>query len=81
MQGGDSGSDKDRNESQIFDGCRSMKQISEKQKQANFFQGMANLAERGIRGEAEGVKGAYVKLFVPDSVKAELVKWANELVE
>ena len=58
-----------------------MKQISAKQKQANFFRGMAELADRGIRGEVEGVKGAHVKLFVPDSVKAEFGKWAKELVE
>lgn len=58
-----------------------MNQISVKQKQANFFRGMAKLAERGKRGEVEGVKGAHVKLFVPDSVKTEFEKWAKELVE
>lgn len=58
-----------------------MNQISAKQKQANFFRGMAELAERGRRGEIEGVKGAHVKLFVPDSVKAEFEKWAKELTE
>ncbi|WFF74004.1 hypothetical protein [Proteiniclasticum sp. QWL-01] len=58
-----------------------MKQISAKQKQANFFRGMAELDEMGRRGEIEGVKGAHVKLFVPDSVKTEFEKWAKELVE
>ena len=57
-----------------------MIEISTKQKQANFFRGMAELADRGTRGEIDGVKGAHVKLFVPDEVKDEFMKWAEEVV-
>ena len=58
-----------------------MKQISAKQKQANFFRGLAELADRGTRGEIGGVKGAHVKMFVPDEVKTEFEKWGKELAE
>ena len=58
-----------------------MKQISAKQKQANFFRWLAELADRGTRGEIGGVKGAHVKLFVPDEVRDEFKKWAGEVTE
>ena len=58
-----------------------MMEISTKQKQANFFRGLAELADRGTRGEINGVKGAHVKLFVPDEVRDEFRKWAGEVKE
>lgn len=58
-----------------------MMEISKEQKQANFFRGLAELADRGTRGEVGGVKGAHVKLFVPDEVRDEFRKWAEGVIE